>query len=1105
MKCYTSITLTSALVGLALLLGSLPAAAQLEDYTYKLTQSTGSYELWTTTPSQRVLKNGDVPVDTSSQVLVYAAKNEFEPFVVVVKPTSSGAVTVDMGNFGSGIEVEIYQEKYVNITTASDSQGATGDYPDPLWPIEDGSTIGVTAGENTAFWFSVYVQQTVDSGDYVANVQIGGIDIPITLHVFNFAVPAEIHVKSQMNVNHQTFLAKYGVSGTSSDYWMYVDKIKRFFIDHRLTPKGTLWSGGLTSSGGAPFIDYDCAGTLTDNNGIWGFEDPAERYLTGAGLMEGQFSQSFNGGTGFPSFMAATFKNADSSADQRPTTFCSQSLASGDWYTGNNPSSPYNQEWFEYLTALETYLNSQGYLDKAYYYFANEPQDQDDYDAIAWYSQELKKVAPNLKLMVSEEPKSEIYNHATYTGSKVDIWLPVLQQYDPAISHVRKADHGEASWIYFLNSTRPPYFNPITLDHPGVESKLTGWFLWKYRVEGIAYYSLNNWSQNPWTDPANNGHNGDLFMLYPPSESNSDIAYGSNNHRFVPSIRLELMRDSLEDYEYLRALNGNADPVVNVENSSDTQAGKIVSGLVGYTRDSEFMYNLRRVIGLKIGGEIAEIPDIYPAAAHPRAEGDPGNYYVNFQDPDGEPTTTFSEDTFGNGYTYKYVTYAGHDYLQAGIEEYDQTAGYGWYDDNEHFLFMRDALGDEQDERKITYVFDDWAQHPNVFEFDLPPGTYDVEICVGTPRWSYDHNRVVIEGVAFIDDEPNNYYIVRSDRVTVNDAKLTVDVGIGQEYTMLNYLNIEAAAPDLDTDTDTDTDTGANCSDADPDTTFIKTITGQVLFGDGSPMEGKIQLCVPNCINADTDSNGDFTLPFNSCKLYGFAAGTDAPLHVTLVAPGGTHAVYSSAYAPTQDEVSDLGEDDLDFNLGTLTLYELPTSGVSYDATNGASVDMDGMSFELSPEALIAHAWDSETSEFSDNPVEEATIKVLKTPANWDAPFDEMGMDALYFIGPYWAKLAGSGTALTIEPPDGWSDGDTGTIYILGEALMGLGESMEYIAEASECPEPQPTCLECVNESDPLAEHVEIGKMAGCGSAVFEGGKIVTSPIPRFGWIGIKK
>ena len=765
-----------------------------EDYIYQLTQSTGNYTFWTTLPSERVFKNDAVPADTGAGVLVYAAQNEFEPFQIVVRPASSGSVTVSAGDFGAGIEVKIYQVKYVNITQASDSLGQTGDYPDPLWPVETGDSVTVAADENTAFWFDVHVPKATAPGDYSATVTIGGVDIPVTLHVFNFSIPDELHAKSQMNFSHQSVLDKYSVDCCGSEYWNYVDNIKQYFIDHRLTPKSVLWSGGLTSSGAGPYIDYDCTtGTLTDNDGIWGFEAPAERYINGTGLMQGQFSQGFNAGTGFPSFMAATFQNNDASADQRPSTFCGQTRSAADWVTGDDPNTPYNQSWFNYMATVQEYLESMGYLDKVYYYFANEPQDQAGYDAVAWYSRHLKNAAPDFKLMVSEEPKSEIFDHPDYVqDGQVDIWLPVLNNYDPAISHDRKKNHGEDTWIYFLHGTRPPYFNPITLDHPGIESKLTGWFLWKYRIGGIAYYSMNNWSQNPWTNPMNANHNGDLFMLYPPSPSNTPIAYGSNNHRFVPSIRFELMRDSLEDYEYFYVMNGQSQPQVDGVNAPDAQVDKIVKGVASYTRGSGFMYNLRRLIGLYVGGEIASIPDITPPLEHPRADGAPGNYYINFQDPYGTPATTYTEETFGNGYTYRYLTYAGHDYLQVGTQGYDQTAGFGWLDDTDHFLAGRDPWGDEQDERKITYVYDDYAHHPSIFEFDLPNGTYTVEASVGTPRRVRSHNRLVIEGVTFIDDEASDYYIVRTHTVTVTDSKLTLDIGIWDEYTMINYIDIQA-------------------------------------------------------------------------------------------------------------------------------------------------------------------------------------------------------------------------------------------------------------------------------------------------------------------------
>ncbi len=755
-----------------LLLLSLPASAQdnQEIYTHKLTQSNSNYQLWTTLPSERIFKDSEIPSETGAQVKVYAAKNEFEPFQVVVKPNSSGSITVGIGEFGHGITTEIYQVKYVNITQATDSLGRTGYYPDPLWPLENGDTVNIAGDENTAFWFSTGVPKDVPAGDYLSDVQIGDVSIPVKLHVFNFAIPDELHVKSQMNFSHGTILDKYGVSGTDDDYWMYVEKIKQYFIDHRLTPKSALWPGGVTSKG-APFIDYDCdTGTLTDPHGIWGFEKLAERYLDGNGLMDGEFTGSFNNGTGYPSFMGATFKNNDSSADQRPSEFCGLARGSGDWYESDNPNSAYNKKWFEYINVLQNYLSSLGYLDKAYYYFANEPQDQAGYDAVAWYSEELKKAAPNLKLMVSEEPKPEIYN----TG-KIDIWLPVLNKYDPSVSHDREKNHGEETWIYFLYGTRPPFFNPITLDHPGIESKLTGWFLWKYRIRGIAYYSMNNWSKNPWTDPMESNHNGDLFMLYPPSDKNQDIAYGSNNHRLVPSVRFELMRDSLEDYEYLYVLSGGL-PVVDQPDSADTQVDKIISGLTSYTRDSEFMYNLRRVIGLKNGNEISSIPDIEPPPTHPRAQGAPGNYYINFQDPEGEP----SADP---------LIADGREYMKIGWNEYDDNLGYGWYGDMAHVMYR--YLDDGPNELQKSIIFDDWGRQ-KTFEFDLPNGTYNVTVSVGRQGKTYLRNKIDIEGISFVNDEATNPYIVRTKEVAFSDNKLTMAMGIFDEYTMLNYLDIEA-------------------------------------------------------------------------------------------------------------------------------------------------------------------------------------------------------------------------------------------------------------------------------------------------------------------------
>jgi hypothetical protein len=756
----------------------LPAQAappDYEAYTYALTQSTAAYQLWTTPPSERVFKDSPIPTATGSEVKVYAAKNEFEPFQVVVKPTTNGTAAVSIESFGSGITAEIYQVKYVDIEQATDALGRTGPYPDPLWPLANPANVALTAGENTAFWFSLSVPAATPGGDYTANVHIGSLSIPIKLHVFNFAISAQLHVASQMNFSYQTILSKYSVPCCGDEYWAYVDAIKQFFMDHRLTPSGVLWPGGLTGGGtfAESFLDYNCTShTISDPHGIWGFEDLAQRYIAGNGLLDGQFGQPFNGGVGFNTFTAAGFQHNDPSYDQRPSPFCGISRSSSDWL--QNPTSAYNTAWFAYVTAMQTYLSNLGYLDEAYHYIANEPQDQADYDAVAWYSRYSHAAAPNLKLMVSEGAKPEIYGQ---TGAHIDIWLPVLNEYDPAAAWERQVNHGEETWVYFLHGTRPPYFNPITLDHPGIESKFTGWFLWKYRARGIAYYSLNDWGRNPWVDPMTDNHNGDTFMLYPPSESNSAIAYGSNGHRLVPSIRFELMRDSLEDYEYLYALAGGQ-PQVNVTNSADAQANKIITGLTGYVRHSEFLYNLRRLIGLKNGGEIASIPDIDPPPGHPRAEGDPGNYYINFQDPAGQPSANP-------------LVVDGHTYMKIGSNNYDAVAGYGWFAPNDvNWLTQWLNSGPNALQRSILYS--DWGRKAT-FEFDLPNGEYDVTVSVGWQGREYGPQVVDIEGVNFVNSETITGYAVRTKAVYVADNKLTMSIGDGHEYTMLNYLDIEAA------------------------------------------------------------------------------------------------------------------------------------------------------------------------------------------------------------------------------------------------------------------------------------------------------------------------
>ena len=765
-----SFSLVVMAIGIPLL-----ANAQVESYTYRLTQSTLAYNLWTCPPSTKVFKGDPVPVATQSQVQVYAARNEFEPFLVVVKPSASGNTTVSMGSFGAGITQLMYQVKYVTVTQATDMRGGTGDYPDPLWPLENGATVALTAGQNTAFWFTVQVPPGTPAGNYTTNVTVAGISVPIALHVFDFQLPGELSVASSLNLSLQAVMTKYSAGITD---WAFMDHWKQFFIDHRLTPQAALWPDGLTAGGGAPFISYDCGTqTLADHDGIWGFEMPAARWLGGAGLMGGQFTAPFNDGVGFPSFQAVGLGNNDPSLDPRPSSMCGQGLTAADWYTANNPTSAYNQKWFAYITSLRNYLAGLGYLDRSYFYMANEPQNQADYDAIAWYSRYLKAAAPDLRLMVSEEPKPAITGNVNYVqDGQVDIWLTYAGFYDPAAAADREANHGESSWLYYLESVVAPYSNPFTLDHPGIDSRLLGWQFWKYRLRGLAHEFVIDWSINPWTTPSPTANNGFTNLLYPPSTTNTAIPYGSNNQRPVPSIRLELMRDGLEDYEYLRVMNAASIPAAGVTNVADAQVDKVIGGVASYTQDATFLANLRRLIGQLNAGEITSLPEIYPASTHPRAQGAPGNYYLNFQNPVGEPTANP-------------LVVDGKTYLKIGGSDYSAANGYGWYaPPSVNWAYGWYPGGPNVLQGSILYS--DYGR-PAVFEFDLPAGTYDVTVSAGWPGRSYDHGKIVVEGVPLLNDETTTGNVVRTATIAILDSKLTMEMGVADYYTMLNYLDIE--------------------------------------------------------------------------------------------------------------------------------------------------------------------------------------------------------------------------------------------------------------------------------------------------------------------------
>jgi hypothetical protein len=143
------------------------------------------------------------------------------------------------------------------------------------------------------------------------------------------------------------------------------------------------------------------------------------------------------------------------------------------------------------------------------------------------------------------------------------------------------------------------------IDRPGLEARITPWLAWLERVQGLVYYSTTDWSPSPWSDPWINDGNGDGFMFYPPQDGTIAFdACSAQSNRLVPSIRWELLREGMEDYEYLWLLN-DGDPQIGVTNPADTVARQFIDSRTLFSRVPTDLYATRAAIAAQLTGPSA--------------------------------------------------------------------------------------------------------------------------------------------------------------------------------------------------------------------------------------------------------------------------------------------------------------------------------------------------------------------------------------------------------------------------------------------------------------------------------------------------------------------
>ncbi len=189
----------------------------------------------------------------------------------------------------------------------------------------------------------------------------------------------------------------------------------------------------------------------------------------------------------------------------------------------------------DFPVAVEAFKRS-GTLAKAFYYWNDEPQTPEQFAAIRQNSAKLR--ALGIPQLVTGHP-SEALNGA------VDIWCPNIGNAlgtghldIPALK--REQAQGHPTWLYTMVVPKHPY--PTWLLDDDSSAILSYAPLWsKIGATGFVYSMVHGWGPKPLDDLTSYANtNGDGTLLYP-----AELVGGQGP---MPSIRLMLLRDALEDY-----------------------------------------------------------------------------------------------------------------------------------------------------------------------------------------------------------------------------------------------------------------------------------------------------------------------------------------------------------------------------------------------------------------------------------------------------------------------------------------------------------------------------------------------------------------------------
>ncbi|MBB6729368.1 DUF4091 domain-containing protein [Cohnella zeiphila] len=503
-----------------------------------------SFRTYVPTNMDKILRDQLLPEQTSPELRMAAARNEYEGAQVIVRSGDEGLSKLqvqvsDLKQEGGSAKIDasdigLFGERYIQVTQPTSGNYPTGWYPDALVPL-DGGMLQVEPNRNQGIYIKVYVPKGLPAGVYSGELTLhetgNPVRIPIEFTVWDFELTDESHTQTAFTLwGDQIAFAHGNVQG--DDFWKLLDKYYWASVDHRLTP----------SYLPIPADDPDT------------YVEKAIPYITNPKVS---------------AYRLPFYRNADGTYD------------------------------WDKMKRVVDLLREKGLLSKAFYYITelDEPGPA-KYPRVREMSEELAKIAPEVRHFVTTQPVDEL------TGS-VHSWVALVNKYDEDFAHDLQA-RGHHVWWYTSVVPKDP-FPAYHTDDDLLGSRLLSWEQKDYGVEGTLYWSttiFEKWNgsqyvpRDVWNDPmAFPGANGDGYLFYPGTDLGIDGP--------VASLRMENLREGAEDYEYLWQLEQRLQDAAqrlgvageaNVQDAIQPYYDRLFTNMRDYPDDPNNLMQVRREI-----------------------------------------------------------------------------------------------------------------------------------------------------------------------------------------------------------------------------------------------------------------------------------------------------------------------------------------------------------------------------------------------------------------------------------------------------------------------------------------------------------------------------